>query len=456
MRVLRAITTIVGVSLLLVVTQGWEGTAPAAADAPVASTRPRITLSPVIPASPAFGSDDSLAARHADFDVFSWNSFIALNWPSGRDGSGDPNRQPGAGPTGDNPTVWEGYQEISGIFLPGGQVPTWGNHGEIPPVCRPFFKTGMRVLSQIGKTEALLSETVQPFDTGPLIDQRGGYAHFEILANRGMFEYILRNGLYSRAGQKSFTGLVRFPCGSRVQVGQVGALMIKAAWKLAEPGDAPGRFHRAEALIYTPSMTDPPAKESCSRQFVELVGFHIGHKVDVAPQWVWSTFEQVDNAPTVDDVESGKLKAHYNFYNPACRSCAVNTAPTRPWIPYQQATTPSQAVRMGILPKFAVTSAQARNGAAAALLATVSGKSVWQYYELISTQWPTDPGSGCIARSTAPNGNPAPAFLANTTLELYVQGSTANVSSSCIGCHGNAAMTTGAAADFTYMLQRAK
>ena len=57
---------------------------------------------------------------------------------------------------------------------------------------------------------------------------------------------------------------------------------------------------------------------------------------------------------------------------------------------------------------------------------------------------------------TDPTGNPAPAFLANTTLETYIQGRVPQVSSNCTGCHNNATMTNGLASDFTYLLQRAQ
>ena len=94
---------------------------------------------------------------------------------------------------------------------------------------------------------------------------------------------------------------------------------------------------------------------------------------------------------------------------------------------------------------------------ARALLLSVGQSSVWQYYQLDSTQWPTDTNLGkCEAKPANPSGTPAPTFLANTTMETFVQGTTPGVSSSCISCHGNAAMTNGAAADFTYVLQVAK
>ena len=423
------------------------------ADPGSGSSGPSIQMSPTIPADATFGSGSSIGDIQEDFDIFSWNSFISLNWPPGPGGEGDPNKKPGEGPDGDNPTVWEGYQDSSAIFLPGGKTPEWGKGPAVPEVCRALYQPGKKLLWQVGKTPDVLEETTQPFDTGPLVDQNGVYARFQILVNRNMFDYILGNSLYSKAGQQAFGGTVKFPCGGGQQL---GAIMVKSSWKVLGKGDDPSRFHVSKALVYTPASTDPPIEESCSEQTVGLVGLHIAHKANSAPQWVWSTFEQVDNVPTEAAVKQGSLAAHYNFFDPACKDCQVNEPPPRPWIPNQPGQ-PVQVVRMDVLPDFATASAKKHNAVAQGLYKQINPASVWQYYELVSTQWPTDPGPGnCDASATDPFGNPAPQFLANTTLETYVQGSTPNVSSSCIECHGNAAMTTGKASDFTYLLERAQ
>src|SRR5262245_26563349 len=145
------------------------------------SSGPSIQMSPVIPADATFGSGSTIGDIQEDFDIFSWNSFISLNWPPGPDGNGDPNKKPGAGPDGDNPTVWEGYQDVSAIFLPGGKTPQWGQGPPVPAVCRALYRPGEKLLWQVGKTPDVLQETVQPFDTGPLIDQNGAYARFQIV-----------------------------------------------------------------------------------------------------------------------------------------------------------------------------------------------------------------------------------------------------------------------------------
>jgi hypothetical protein len=192
-----------------------------------------------------------------------------------------------------------------------------------------------------------------------------------------------------------------------------------------------------------------------------LVGLHVGHKTDSASQWLWSTFEHVDNAPTEADVANpSKLsKTKYNYYNPKCsaKNCPPNQVPPRPWNPTKVSTFKSQVVRMNMFKgnEFAFTSADARNADALQLLLGVNRRSVWQYYELISTMWPTNPGK-CAAVPGDPLGTPAPNFLANTTLETYIQGMVPNVSSNCIECHNNATMTNARPSDFTYILQRAQ
>jgi hypothetical protein len=185
---------------------------------------------------------------------------------------------------------------------------------------------------QVGKTPTVLTSMSQPFNTGPLPDQNGVYARFEIVVNKTMYDYILSNALYSKAGQRAFTGPVNFQCG--VLGGLEGAILVKAAWKVIDPSEK-SRFHSTQALVYSPASTSPAYPASCQKQTVGLVGMHIVHKTNSAVQWVWSTFEHIDNAPTEADVAGGKLQAKYNFYNPQCSAadCPPNQAPPRPWDP---------------------------------------------------------------------------------------------------------------------------
>lgn len=414
---------------------------------------PPIVLSAAIPGDVNVTAQTvSIDAFQPDFDVYSWNTFIALNWPPGPDGNGDPKQT--IGKNGDNDTVWEHYRDVSNIFLAGGAKPTWNGPVRIPDACKSLNKGNLEVVTQIGKnllTSTVVSAMSQPFNTGPIIDQNGVFARFQIVVNKTMFDYIMANSLYSKAGQKAFTPPVNFTSGSIDSSGKTlveGAIMVKTAWKVIAPADK-ARFHSENVLVYSPASANPKYPAKCTLQTVGLVGMHIGHKTQSAPQWLWSTFEHVDNVPTDADVKSGQLKGQYSYYNPKCKTCKVNQIPPKPWDPTKINAFHSQIVRMDQfnLPVYA-SSAAARNAVAQQLLRGVNPKSVWANYQLISTMWPTDPKQ--------PFGAPAPTFLANTTLETYIQGTVPNVSSNCIECHNNATMTVPVASDFTYVLQRAQ
>lgn len=385
--------------------------------------------------------------QHA-FDFHSWLVWLALNAPAGGGVIGS-----GSAPGGDAATVWEGWRNVADLMLPGGaEPPPWGAPPGIPPACEALNAgaKGHHVLRMVGKTPDLLTDFDQPFDTGPLIDQAGNYVRYELLVNQPMFEFIVQNKLYSKVGQQAFTQPITFPEGQVVKDtnGTIGAIMVKAAWKPIDGDDQATTFHTTEALVYTPPSENPKIEESCTLSKVALVGLHVVQKTTAEPQWVWSTFEHVANAPDQASVDAKQLAAHYNFYDPSCKAaaCPPNQPPPRPWDPNVQPFPDgfhSQITRV-----TPVTSEVAElNAAFQALLPN----TVWQHYQLVSTQWPTDATS-----ATDPNGVPAPVFLANTTMETYVQGTVPQSSSSCMGCHGNAATTTGADADFTFVLERAQ
>lgn len=410
---------------------------------PLPVLTPQIPLEITVTSPPSPPTLDSL--QH-DFDVFSWQSFIALNWPANADGS--PNTHVTIGQVPNDPVVWQSYRESRTIFLPEGATPApWGQDSPLPPACKNInpktLPLGTMRLTQVGKTPNVLDESGQPFKTGPLIDQNGQYARFAILTNESMFDYIVDNKLYSKEGQKAFGKDADFPSSNPNQK-VLGSIMIKTAWiKMGGKYD-PAKFHTAYALVYNNPEEHTGVKPSCVLEQVGLVGFHIAHKTATDPQWVWSTFEHVDNAPTVGQKST---QASYNFFDPTCKKCQVNQPPPRPWNPATPHTQPTQIER--VIPITA--DAQKLNNAYQKALAAVDPDSVWQYYELVSTQWPTQPQS-----KVDPTGVPAPSFLANTTLESYIQGHVRQTSSSCMACHNNATTTTGQFSDFTYLLQRAQ
>lgn len=397
---------------------------------------------------------DVLANRQRGFDFYSWLTFIALNSPA--DG-----KTIGADGRRDAMTKWESvgnYRPLADVMLAKGAKPTWGTR-VVPAECRPLDGPGKIVL--------VVGEEAwnQPFKTGPLIDQDGHYALFDILMNKVMFDFIVDNNLYSKQGQaSSLINPIAFPEGINIDTGtnpgtgKMGAVMVKVSWRILDPvkdADFMKTFHTADALIYFPGPPHTEAGPTCIARKVGLIGFHVGHKTKFAPQWVWTSFEHVANVPTASDVEHKTFLPRYTFYNAACdpQTCPKNQTPPDPWPPkadlvFHDPAYHSQIVREDTLPSFTADIPELNKSFRAILTGTV-----WENYVLLATQWPSD-----FANKIDLTGVPAPTYLANTTLETYSQGTVPLASSSCMACHGNATdqHVPAKASDFTFILEKAQ
>lgn len=422
-------------------------------------------LSPLMPCdaptsqkmNPALPATMTPALIQESFDTFSWQSFVALNWPADGTAIGK-----GKDPGGDAPAVWQGWMDAFALMT--ANPPAWGSAPPLPAACKGL--PAGTLLSMVGKTPDLLTASTQPFDSGPLIDQNGRYTRFQILVNKPMYDFIVGNRLTTKEGQAAYKPTVTPPNSTiptmtfpgSFQTGPVtsgtpvatapgydGAVMLKLAYKVMGPTDDPARFHTLKALVYTAGAT--PEQDSCVAETVGLVGLHVGNKVQRFPQWVWSTFEHARNAPEQAQVDAGTAKGPYNYYNAACtaKDCPPNQPPPRPWNPAVQPFPGGYKTQVTRV----IALADAYKAINAKWQAPLAG-TVWANYELIGTQWPTQPDN-----QASPTGYPFPLFLANTTMETYTQGTVPQSSSTCIGCHNNAVDTAGRPSDFTYILSLA-
>jgi hypothetical protein len=415
---------------------------------------------------------DRLASLQRGFDFYSWLTFIALNSPANQNLTIGKGPRPG----GDAPTRWESignYRQLADVMLENGAKPVW-NTRIVPRECKAL-DDGSKMIVKLGE-----ASWNQPFRTGPLIDQNGNYAVFDILMNEQMFNFISNNGLYSREGQERYQKDVVFPIGQNLGStkqtgkpiagkGKMGSVMIKVSWRILDPEKDKalmGKFHTVDALIYFPG---PPADNAvppgtragpaCVAKTLGLIGFHVGHKTQFAPQWAWTTFEHIANAPDRADVTSGKLQASYSFYKPKCTDClADNQTPPDPWDPPPslkfRSDKKSQVVREAMLPQSVVDEVKELNDSFHKILRG----TVWENYALLATQWPSD-----FTSTVDCNGGPTPTYLANTTLETYSQadpkkGNVPLATSSCMACHGNATTQHVPAmpSDFTFILEKAQ
>jgi hypothetical protein len=390
-------------------------------------------------------------------------------------------------------TRWEdpsNFKQLLDVMLPANmQPPKWptdkaGMDAErerlMPPECSALHQQ-MPDRMVVKMIEESFNE---PFKTGPLIDQQGHYAIFDILMNRTMFDYMMTNHLNTKAGQAAAgtAGLVvDFPPGDNAK-SVLGAFMLKVSWKILGSAEIQAKnFHMVDALVLMPPG-DPKAKRPCLPETIGLIGFHAVHKTTSRPQWIWTSFEHKQNVPDRDEVSANSFNGPYNFFSVSCKgNCPVeNATPPFPWDPepaLELRFRKDDAYKSQIVRETPLTHAAKNMNT---IFHSILKGTVWENYMLISTQWPSAFSCTSLRSPNAPdpkndfirqpdmNCSPAPTYMANSTLETYSQGDIPQASSSCIGCHGNAVGFQARAAnpkpedlqlnqsDFTFMLEKAQ
>lgn len=436
------------------------------------------------------------------FEILSWQNFIALNWPRDAKGAAMPDIDNKGDP------AWTKWKESYEVYLPNGAKPArWGVQ-TLPPHFKQKKSGDARILFRASKATAQnanIDDEVDQAFTAPIWDQNGNIVHYEILLNEQEFDYLVSNELYNIDGQIAFSAAnktVSFPAASR---DKVGAIELKLAWKTIDrTKDIEQRFITQEAYVLN-------ADSTYSKALVGLVGMHISLKTQSSPQWIWATFEHVDNLEANPLVKVNGKKLAPLFYDPDCAICPINRSPNTVG-DYSSDPTLQKNQIQRVLPIAAAT--QQLNQQVQALLAQQN--TVMQYYQLIGTQWPTEPEAKPypVETHSAANppqlpeavtnksgGKPTPTYLTNMVMETYFQGSTkggsdvtqynttiANATAwhqidqfqtygnvnylifgteGCMGCHYSAAIATGkkmvdgkpvaiygasASADFSWLL----
>ncbi len=376
------------------------------------------------------------------FDTFSWQEFLALNWPALENQRGvpkDPNNSTAfkaafaSRSDGEYPqVVWGSWKQAYELFEQGSVRPTpWAKFDAVLPCTNPAPTPPKTFL------DATRLDINQSF-AAPLIDQKRNYTRYEIRINEPEYRFI--RGQDSQESSwlylsPSSSLTITFPTST---TSELGAVEVKAAWKLMTPEDDMRRYYVVNALV----LVNPQTKEA-AYQKMGLVGFHIGHKTSPFSEWVWSTFEQVDNV----SAPSGVMPSYNNGTPKPATPNGFDVEP--PFFKGAFAIAPSsvQVTRVNAIPtsppKFSTVSLNA------AFQKLVAG-TVWQNYELIATQWPTDPPKFKVGGLYPDDcGIPFPnAGVANTVIETYDQLPRNPVTgNSCMQCHYLAAMT-----DFSWVL----
>jgi hypothetical protein len=363
----------------------------------------------------------------AFFDDFSWKAFIAMVWPAlqGQRGVPDPKQTVG----GPGPRVFETYKALYEMFHSDGSAPASWN--DFDPAsynpCDVAVGWGDLTLGSFSKFSDMGQAGFGSL-VGPLVAQNTTYVRFLTTYNMVEYKQIVSGEWYVRAKLPTPPASITF---------DNGAIDTKSAWMDMSGASHPERYYTRTAWVL-----DPVTGE-CSQKKVGLVGLHMVVKTPSRPQWIWSTFEQVDNVPPLQPDTTGAFGSGTSNFNDGTGAPMPQKNP----YPLQRVleaptAAPFNVERLKpIHPSTKTTNAAYR----AALHGTV-----WENYQLVATQWPIVPNSPSTP-GTPPNtfpGTPAPndsTAFSNVTLETFDQKS---VFTSCMNCHN----VTKAPTDFLWSL----
>jgi hypothetical protein len=371
----------------------------------------------------------------ANLDFYAWREFIALNWPANPSTCGADLEKTILDSSG--PRVWQTWLLGSEVMVANGSKPSaWCPDSRKK---EPQTFTARDTVLSVG---------------GVLIDQNGRFSRHETRLNEDVYNYLVTNNLWNKAGQRD--ARIDMPTGPKDLLcdgqccGSTGAIMVKASWKVLGANDDKSRFYTLQAHLL----------DAAQPALLGMVGLHIAHKTPSQKKWIWASFEHVDNVTKL-------------FNNPRCPQTPVYN-PNAP-VPCTQTCCPPNSQTAARDPK---TNAYVELSPAGEPLNrptqvtrvlrisnTLVNKqfqsllkgSVWEHYELVSTQWVDH------------QGNTTPEFAANTTLETFDQGPnppthgklpykpfSPHVSSSCMKCHATAKNSAGGSADFSFILGTAR
>lgn len=404
------------------------------------------------------------------FGPMAWQTFKTLVWPAASPGVADDTRK--ITETSGRSLVFETYKADWETFHAFTTPLAWNEYPKTAPVChgessrKPLAKNEL-VLASLNKFGNLDQADVSPpldpdADPPPppqkdeppppkkdevlfylTVAQNGTPVRYLTSFNKAAYESILKNNLYQPDASRPLPSMAQ-PVAGETRMDE-GTITIKSAW-VEMTGFDPNKFHTRVALL------QDPLKKTCREALVGLVGLHIAHKTKTSPQWIWASFEHVDNAPY-----RGKplTQAHYTFNKP--ENGQSGRMPDHP--PLAARIPMDRQERFDIPRPYNVErlkeidpALQKVNEAWRKMLR--DNKSVWANYELVTVQWPRhknnetrigagrDEAEGLGAFPTPPCGSlnsDASPNVSNSIIETFLQPHTVcQWDLTCMSCHNKA------------------
>jgi hypothetical protein len=255
---------------------------------------------------------DFKTVTNCDFHKWSYQSFLWLMSP-------DANGR----------LVFENFADPTDLFTSDGQGP-----GDVPYPGHKDSSRPLKMLARLAKSQTTVS-IKDVFQAGPgnkaLIDQNGRIVYYSNHLNKYYWDFIVAH---------QFWDLEKLQADKTTDFA-VGSIELKASWRVAreqkdgEWGD--WLIENAEERFYVIETAIPPVTTNSEGQIVTvdvapvtakmaLVGMHVVGVVEHNPEFIWATFEHVDNAPTKANTptnENGPT-GPWSFYKPGTPLAQTN------------------------------------------------------------------------------------------------------------------------------------
>jgi hypothetical protein len=381
------------------------------------------------------------------FAALSWQLFKFLVWPASSE-RGKPDMAKKITDKA-GPRTFETFKADWETFLPNAEKPAdWNDYpsAAVPCMNRPAIQPGDLVLASFTKF-GNLNEVFKPGLSNLLIAQNKTYVRYLAAYNETVFRKIRDERLYD----SDVVGpLAPAPAGTPVSdhtKQDDGALTIKSAW-IELPEQGPNPIDASRFYVRHDAWVQDAESLECRHAAVGLVGLHIVYKTHSRPQWIWATFEHVDNVPPPDNASSPNAQPGRRFtFNDGDSSHHMTSTPE----PDFQVPRPAGSNGPGNPPRpFQVERLQKMQPGA---ISVNSGEqsalhnldSVRQYYGLVMAQWPRSPGSPLEVENAGPEppcGMRGGTAVANSVMETFLQTqSTCTFDLTCMGCHAHTRRT---------------
>jgi hypothetical protein len=433
-----------GVSVALALASE-RGGSPAGGAEPGGPSFPEPVIEPTIPKDVdlrTFGGGANKVPI-AQFDDYSWRAFIGVNWPAkplDTAGRGQADTDKHFGDAADR-VIWETWKADYELFQeePETNVPTEWKSLDARTPCPGVNPTGSgkeRILAAFTKFGDFNQATFTGFGS-PLVARNHTYVRYEIRLNEEEFGFLWKNHYYLRSELEKATAAAAKKFEFDLQ-----SIEVKASWLEVLPGkeaDAKARLYTTTAKVYD------PIANVCRPKLMALVGLHLVQKTKLCPEWIWSSFEHVDNVPPEPPPAKPDPAGNYSFNDTTAvqQVQPVNMPP--PIGPNNLPKNPAQPNMQVVRERPISASTKVTNQKYHDAIAKVNPKSVWLNYRLVLTQWPT-PARG---RPFFPRAGKYPGIdpqqpdvistavtnIANTTMETYFQ---KDARVSCMVCHQSA------------------